>query len=110
MINVPPPRYRIIERGRRLEVIDTHAERRDVPPPPRSMLAARTSPPASRPLEGEPVTKLVIGWSALVAAATIGVVVFATAGVAGLIALGVIGTPLYRRGKPTIDRWLASLR
>ncbi|MDQ2892980.1 MAG: hypothetical protein M3R64_07835, partial [Pseudomonadota bacterium] len=89
--------------------IDTHAERRDAQPPTGSMLAVRIPLRTSRLRDGGMDTKLVLGWTALVAVAMIGVVTFVTMGFGAVAALGVLGAGLYRKHKPALDRWLAAL-
>ena len=107
--DIPPPRYRVIERNRRLDVVDT---RPPTDPRPRngSMLEGRAPPrTALPPAAGSTSTKLVLLWSAIILASIVAVTAIAWGGMGALIVLAVIAGSLYKQNKPAIDRWVASL-
>lgn len=111
MAAIPPPRYRVVERGRRLEVIDTHAggARASSRPPRASMLARAPDLLTSKPARAEPTARLVLGWSALVAVSFALVFTFVTFGVQGFAVLLAGGTALYTQNRDRIRDWIARL-
>jgi hypothetical protein len=110
MVAIPPPRYRVIERGRRLEVIDTRVD--EVPPPPAtgpSLMAQGPVPPqTSRALAGDAPANIVLVWTALIVVTAVGLAVFDAMGFAGLGVMIAISAPFWRRIRPVLDRWLGN--